>query len=99
MLSEHPKIEEGNLVSAVVCPLTHQEMLLRCVQTIQTQYTMLLDGSTNQGSKAVILGTHQDVENQCLESREQKNQKLQRLLYPQFDQSLVFCGGGGGGKR
>ena len=55
------------------------------------------DGSTNQGSKAVILGTHQDVENQCLESREQKNQKLQRLLYPQFDQSLVFCGGGGEG--
>ena len=95
MLSERPKIEyfeDGNLVSAVVCPLTHQEMLLRCVQRIQTQCTMLQDGSTNQASKAVIIGTHQDLERQCLESREEKNQKLRGLLCPQFDQSLVFRG-------
>ena len=95
MLSERPKIEyfeDGNLVSAVVCPLTHQEMLLRCVQRIQTQCTMLQDGSTNQASKAVIIGTHQDLERQCLESREEKNEKLRRLLCPKFDQSLVFRG-------
>ena len=91
MLSERPKIEyfeNGQPVGEPTrCPFTNEEMLLRCVQTIQTQCT---HQGTSQGSKLVMVGTHQDLENKCSESREQKNQRLRSKLTPTFDQSLVF---------
>ena len=93
MLSERPKIEyfeNGKPVGELTqCPFTNEEMLLRCVQTIQTQCTHQ-GTSTSQGSKLVTVGTHQDLENKCSESREQKNQRLRSKLSPTFDQSLVF---------
>ena len=55
MLSEHPKIEyfeNGKPVGEpMLCPFTNEQMLMRCVQTID-------DSSTNQGSKLVMVGTH-----------------------------------------
>ena len=93
MLSERPKIEyfeNGKPVcEPTLCPFTNEEMLLRCVQTIQTQCTHQ-GNSTSKGSKLVTVGTHQDLENKCSESREQKNQRLRSKLSPTFDQSLVF---------
>ena len=88
MLSERPKIEyfeNGKPVSEpVVCPFTNEQMLMRCVQTIQ-------HGSTNHGSKLVMVATHRDLEDQCSESREEKNQRLIKLLR-KFKQSLIFRG-------
>ena len=92
MLSEHPKIEyfeDGQLVCKPTrCPFTNEEMLIRCVQMIQCTHQ---DGSTNQGSKLVMVGTHRDLEHK-IESREKKNQTLRSMLCPDFDQSLVFRG-------
>ena len=105
-LSERPKIEyfeHGQPVGEPpLCPFTNEQMLMCCVQTIQTQCTHHIrstdqgskqskqDSSTSQGSKLVMVGTHQDLEDQCSESREEKNQRLQNNLCPEFDKSLVF---------
>ena len=106
MLSECPKIEyyeDGKpLGEPTLCPFTNEEMLMRCVQTIQTQCIDQVgstnkgskqskqDGSTNQGSKLVMVGTHQDLLGQCSESTEEKNHLLQSKLCPEFDKSLAF---------
>jgi len=83
-LSERPKIEyyeDGKPVDEpTLCPFTNEQMLMRCVQTIQTQcinqssgtnkasQQSKQDGITNQGSKLVMVGTHQDLADQCSES-------------------------------
>ena len=90
MLSERPKIEyfeNGKPVGdPMLCPFTNEQMLMRCVQTID-------DSSTNQGSKLVMVGTHRDDAHKCqLESIEAKNRRLQSKLCPDFDRSLVFHG-------
>ena len=88
MLSERPKIEyfkNGRRVGEpTLCPFTNEQMLMRCVQTIN-------DSSANQGSKLVMVGTHRDVANECLlESIQAKDQRLQSMLYPDFKESVVF---------
>ena len=96
-LSHRPKIEyfeKGKPVGEpVLCPFTNEQMLMRCVQTIQTQCT-IQQGSTNQsqGSKLAMIGTHRDLEDQCPESREEKNQKLHSKLSPVVGQNLIFYG-------
>ena len=96
-LSHRPKIEyfenEKPVGEPVLCPFTNEQMLMRCVQTIQTQST-IQQGSTSQrqGSKLAMIGTHRDLENRCRESREEKNQKLHSKLSPVFGQSLIFYG-------
>ena len=90
MLSECPKIEyfeNGNpLGKPTLCPFTNEQMLMRCVQTIN-------DSSTNQDSKLVMVGTHLDDAHKCLlESIGEKNQRLKRKLHPDFNRSLVFRG-------
>ena len=92
-LSERPKIEyfedRKQVGEPMLCPFTNEQMLMHCVQTIQTQ---CIHSSTNQDSKLVMIGTHRDLEDQCFESREEKNQRLQSKLCPEFDKSLVFHG-------
>ena len=84
MLAERPQIEyfeNGKPVGEpILCRFTNKEMLMRCVQTIQ-------HGSTN----LVMVGTHRDLEHQCSETREEKNQMLRELLC-KFQQSLIFYG-------
>ena len=104
MLSERPKIEyfvdDKPVGEPILCPFTNEQMLMRCMQTIQTQCThhgstdqdSKQDSGTNQGSKLVMVGTHSDLEHQCQESREEKNEQLRSKFCPEFDQSLVFHG-------
>ena len=88
MLNERPKIEyfeNGKSVSEpTLCPFTNEEMLMRCVQTIQ-------HGNTNHASQLLMVGTHRDLEHQCSESRRDKNHRLIKLLH-KFKQSLIFRG-------
>ena len=79
-LSECPKIEYYEAGKPVGEP-TLCQMLMCCVQTIQTQSIDLgsgtnkgtkQDGSTNKGSKLVMVGTHRDLQGQCSESTEEK---------------------------
>ena len=96
-LSSRPKIEyfEGGqpVGKPTLCPFTNEQMLMRCVQTIQSQRT-IQEGSTNQGqrSKLAMIGTHRDLEDQCSEKREEKNQNLHSKLSPVFGQNLIFYG-------
>ena len=94
LLCERPQIKyfkDGKLVGELpLCPFTNEEMLMRCVQTFQSQ-GIHQDDNTNKGSQLVMVGTHQDLEDQCSESREEKNQRLATLLH-KFETSLVFRG-------
>ena len=103
MLSECPKIEyyeAGKRVGeSTRCPFTNEQMLMRCVQTTQTQCIDQVgstnkgskqEGSTNKGSKLVMVGTHQDLQGQCSESIEEKNHLLESKLCSEFDKSLAF---------
>ena len=101
-LSEHPKLEyfeEGKSVGEpTTCAFTNELMLMRCVQTIQSQCA-LQDSDANQehntsdrSSKVVVVGTHKDLEHECPENRDEKNKKLQSILCPAFERSLVFKG-------
>ena len=109
-LSECPKIEyyeDGKPVGKpTLCLFTNEQMLMRCLQTIQTQCINQGSGTkktsqqskqdeiTNQGSKLVIVGTHRDLQGQCSESTEEKNHLLQSKLCPEYDKSLIFRGQG-----
>ena len=91
-LSEYPNFDDGKSVGEPTpCAFTNEEMLMRCVQTIQSQRA-LTDGNTDEASKVVVVGTHRDLESECPESREEKNQKLLTMLSPAFDPSLVYRG-------
>ena len=94
-LSECPKMEYfdngKSLGEPKPCAFTNEEMLMRCVQTIQSQRA-LTDGNADDASKVVVVGTHRDLESECPESREEKNQKLLSMLSPAFDPSLVYRG-------
>ena len=107
MLSERPKTEyfvDGKPAGEPTqCPFTNEEMIMRCVQTVQTQCThhgsstnqglkQSKQHSMNQGSKLVMVGTHRDLEYQCRESRKDKNERLRSKFCPEFDKSLVFHG-------
>ena len=106
-LSECPKIEyyeDGKPVGEpTLCPFTNEQMLMRCVQTIQTQCINPSSSTNkvsqqskqdNQGSKLVMVGTHRDLQGQCSENTEEKNHLLQSKLCPEYDNSLVFHGQG-----
>ena len=109
-LGECPKIEyyeNGKPVGEpTLSPFTNEQMLMRCVQTIQTQcldqssgtnkgsQQSKQDGIANQGSKLVMVGTHQDLADQCSESTGEKNRLLQSKLCPEYDKCLVFRGQG-----
>ena len=107
-LSECPKIEyyeNGKPVGEpTLCPFTNEQMLMGCVQTVQTQcinqgsgtnkasQQSKQDGITNQGSKLIVVGTHRDLQGQCSESTGEKNRLLQSKLCPEYDKSLIFHG-------
>ena len=93
MLSECPSIEyyaqSGQRIGMPhLSYFTNEELLTRCAQTIQSQHS----SSEAPDSKLVIVGTHRDLEKDCLETRKEKNEKLLSVLSPAFDQSLVFQG-------
>ena len=89
MLSQFPSNEyyvDGEPVGvSCISNLTNEEVLKQCIQTIQSQ-------GTNIETKVVVVGTHRDLEEECPETREQKNEQLLSMLSPAFDKSLVYFG-------
>ena len=94
-LNEYPKIEYFECGTSVgkprMCAFTNEELLMRCVQTIQSQHVQG-DGNANEASKVVVVGTHRDLKDLFPETREEKNLRLLSLLSPAYDQSLIFHG-------
>ena len=40
---------------------------------------------------ATFKGTHQDLEDQCIESREEKDQKICDMLVPVVQNGVIYC--------
>ena len=79
-LSHHPAIEfheEGGkrIGKPYQSSLSHKQILQHCLGAFCSQSARPL---------IIIIGTHQDVENSCTESRTEKNQQLKELLDSNF---------------
>ena len=66
-------------------PMSHKEIFQHCVQTI---YSLPSTATAEKGKEAprpkiLVVGTHRDKEEGCPESREQKDQVLRGILYPE----------------
>ena len=90
-LDEHPLIEyydrNGELCGKSYShALSNDQMLQCCVRTIHSR------PSTGEGkhSKALVVGTHRDLESTCSETRVEKNRKLVDMLMPILQDELVL---------
>ena len=62
-------------------------------ETAQSQ-ALTEGGSQDTNPKILVVGTHRDKEQQCSESRKEKNKKLIALLAPAFQRMLLYYGEG-----
>ena len=77
----------GNLLSKPF-PASHTNMqiLQHCIRTLQSH-------RSQRGGKApyiMIIGTHQDLEHLCSETREAKNHRLAEVLLPEFQDEVIY---------
>ena len=94
-LDDHPLIEFyddcGNLVGSYRSPFTNQQILMMCMRVIQSQASQSQDGLC---PTPIFVGTHRDLEDQCPEPREEKNQKIHKMLPPAIQDNAIYCGEG-----
>ena len=92
-LNDHPLIEfyndSGQLVGCCRSPFTNQQILQRCMRVIQSQASQSEEGFC---PTPIFVGTHQDLEHQCPEPREEKNQKIHEMLPPAVQDNAIYCG-------
>ena len=92
-LDDHPLIEfyddSGQLVGSCRSPFTNQQILMRCMRVIQSQASQSEEGLC---PTPIFVGTHQDLEHQCQEPREEKNQKIHEMLPPAVQDNAIYCG-------
>ena len=90
-LDERPLVmyydSNGNLISKPF-PATHTNMQIfrHCIRTLQSH-------RSQRGGKApyiMIIGTHQDLEHLCSETREAKNHRLAEVLLPEFQDEVIY---------
>ena len=93
-LDDHPLIEfyddSGQLVGSCRSPFTNQQILMRCMRVIQSQASQSEEGIC---PTPIFVGTHMDLEQQCQESRDDKNQKIHDMLPPAVQDSVIYCDG------
>ena len=95
-LSEHPLIEyyddNGNLVGTPYhSAFTNQQILKHCMRVIQAQASQSEEGLC---PNTIFIGTHKDLEDQCSESRVEKDLKIQEMLLPAVQKDAIYCGEG-----
>ena len=94
-LDDHPLIEfyddSGNLIGSYRSPFTNQQILMMCMRVIQSQVSQSQEGL---GPTPIFVGTHKDLEDQCPEPREEKNQKIHKMLPPAVQDNAIYCGEG-----
>ena len=86
-LSDHPTVEyydeRGTCLSSTASLMTNKEILQCCAQATQT-------ADQDGDSRLLIVGTHRDQEDQCMEeTRKEKNEQLQELLTPAMKDHLM----------
>ena len=77
----------GNLISKPF-PASHTNMQIfrHCIRTLQSH-------RSQTGGKApyiMIIGTHQDLEHLCSETRDAKNHKFAEVLLPEFEDEVIY---------
>ena len=91
-LDDHPLIEfyddSGHLVGSYRSPFTNQQILMRCMRVIQSQASQSQEGLC---PTPIFVGTHKDLEDQCPEPREEKNQKIHKMLPPAVQDNAIYC--------
>ena len=92
-LDDHPLIEfyddSGHLVGSYRSPFTNQQILMMCMRVIQSQVSQSQEGLC---PTPIFVGTHKDLEQQCeSESREEKNQKIHKMLPPAVQENTIYC--------
>ena len=94
-LGSHPTVElydeEGKLVGIPYTSSHSNEQLLQhCIQALQSHKSSTVDG---EHARILILGTHKDEESKCsTETREEKNEKIKKLLLPAFQNEALYSG-------
>ena len=94
-LGSHPTVElyneEGKLVGIPYTSAHSNEQLLQhCIQALQSHKSSTVDG---KHARILILGTHKDEESKCTtETREEKNEKIKKLLLPTFQNEAIYSG-------
>ena len=91
-LNDHPLIEfyddNGHLVGSCRSPFTNQQILMRCMRVIESQASQSQEGLC---SAPIFVGTHKNLEHQCQEPREEKNQKIHKMLPLAVQDKVVYC--------
>ena len=91
-LGSHPTVElydeKGKLVGIPYTSAHSNEQLLQhCIQALKSS---TVDGVH---ARILILGTHKDEESKCTtETREEKNEKIKKLLLPTFQNEALYSG-------
>ena len=67
---------------------TIEQLLQHCARSMHTYRSTA--GSESGCPKIMVLGTHADLEGQSKESREQKNEKILRLLLPNLEKQIIY---------
>ena len=94
-LDDHPLIEfyddKGHLVGSCRSTFTNQQILMRCMRVIQSQASQSPESLC---PTPIFVGTHMDLEHQCPEPREEKDQKIFEMLPPAVQDNAIYCGEG-----
>jgi len=93
-LSDHPLIEyfddHGQRVGIPYhSAYTNEQVLKYCMRVIQSQASQSEEGLC---PNAIFIGTHKDLEDQCPESREEKNLKIRDMLLPAVHDDVIYHG-------
>ena len=93
-LSDHPLIEyfddNGKRVGIpYYSAYTNEQILRHCMRVMQSQASQSEEGLC---PNAIFIGTHKDLEDQCPETREEKNQKIRDMLLPAVHDDVIYCG-------
>ena len=66
----------------------NEQILSHCMRVMQSQASQSEEGLC---PNATFKGTHQDLEDQCIESREEKDQKICDMLVPVVQNGVIYC--------
>ena len=93
-LSTHPLIEyfddNGHRVGVPYrSAFTNEQILRHCMRVLQSQASQSAEGLC---PNSIFIGTHKDLEDNCPESREEKNLKISDMLLPAVHDDVIYCG-------
>ena len=92
-LDEHPWVEyydnDGLVGKSYRAMHTNEQMFQHCTRTMQSHRSKAGKG---KAPKILVLGTHADLEHQCSETRQVKNQKLLEILQPSCSDDIIYYG-------